>query len=157
MTPLDPAPPELRFAFRVEVDLDAPVEVVEHALGRRRIIPIVGGTAAGPGLSGRVLPGGADVQLVRPDGVTEIEARYAVDFGDAGRVYIHNTGYRRAAPEDVERLLRGEPVDPERVYFRTCARIETGAGSPLPFADSLVIGVGERAPDSVRVDFFTVS
>ena len=53
--------------------------VVGHGpTGERRIVPILGGTVVGPRLSGDILPGGADYQLIRPDGVAEIEARYTL-------------------------------------------------------------------------------
>ncbi len=40
--------------------------------GERRIINIHGGTVEGPKLKGKVLPGGADWQIVRADGVVHL-------------------------------------------------------------------------------------
>jgi hypothetical protein len=119
--------------------------------GERRIIPILGGRIEGPRLNGEVLPGGADFQLIRDDGVAEIEARYTLKLADGALVYIVNRGLRHAAPEDMARLLRGEPVPPERVYFRTAPVFETASPAHAWLHRSLFLGLGERRPDSVRV------
>ena len=124
--------------------------------GERRIVPILGGTVAGPRLSGDIVPGGADYQLVRPDGVTEIEARYTLRLADGALVYVVNRGLRHAAPEDMARLLRGEPVPPERVYFRTAPAFETASPAHAWLQRSLFVGFGERRPASVLVRVFAV-
>ena len=50
--------------------------------GERRIINILGGTVEGPKLKGRILPGGADWQIVREDGTAELVARYTLQATD---------------------------------------------------------------------------
>ncbi len=109
------APPRLDFVGTVEAEVAAPVVVGAGAAGERRIVPILGGRVSGPRLEGEILPGGADFQLIRPDGVAEIEARYAIRLPAGALVYVVNRGLRHAAPEDMARLLRDEPVPPERV------------------------------------------
>ena len=66
---------ETEFLCRIEVALEPVRDLGETPLGRRRIIGITGGTFSGPRLSGKVLPGGADWQLVRADGVACLDAR----------------------------------------------------------------------------------
>ena len=65
----------LRPLFRAEITLAAAQELGETPQGRRRIIGITGGRFSGERVSGRVLPGGADWQLVRPEGVADLDAR----------------------------------------------------------------------------------
>lgn len=144
------------FVAEVEAAVGPPVVVGPGPAGERRIVPILGGRVSGPRLSGEVLPGGADFQLVRADGVAEIEARYALRLDDGALVYVVNRGLRHAAEEDMAKLLRGEPVPPERVYFRTAPVFETAAPAHAWLRRSLFVGVGERFPDAVRVRVFAV-
>jgi hypothetical protein len=143
--------PSFEWIGTVEVAVGPPLGVGRVPGGERRIIPILGGRIEGPRLSGEVLPGGADFQLIREDGVAEIEARYTLKLADGALVYIVNRGLRHAAPEDMARLLRGEPVPPERVYFRTTPVFETASPAHAWLHRSLFLGLGERRPDSVRV------
>src|SRR6185437_17009827 len=71
--------PALEFVFRLDVTVAAPLELGPTHLGRRRVIPITGGTITGPRLKGRVLPGGADWQVIRADGTAELDARYTLE------------------------------------------------------------------------------
>ena len=146
--------PRLDFVGTVEAEVAAPVVVGAGAAGERRIVPILGGRVSGPRLDGEILPGGADFQLIRPDGVAEIEARYVLRLSDGALVYVVNRGLRHAAPEDMARLLRGEPVPPERVYFRTAPAFETASPAHAWLQRSLFVGFGERRPASVLVRVF---
>ena len=63
-------------------------------LGERFIVPITGGVFwGGPGheaLHGAVQPGGADRQLLRPDGVKELDALYEIRVHDGAVLTVHN-------------------------------------------------------------------
>lgn len=148
--------PQLEFIGQVEVTVAPPLVVGAGPLGQRRIVPILGGRVTGPRMAGEILPGGADFQLIRPDGVTEIVARYTLKLDDGALVYVVNRGIRHAAPEDMARLLRGEAVPPERVYFRTTPAFETAAAQYAWLHRSLFVGFGERQPESVLVRIFAV-
>ena len=50
------------------------IDVGETLIGTRRIIPITGGEVTGPRLRGRILAGGADFQVLRPDHMAELHA-----------------------------------------------------------------------------------
>lgn len=143
--------PALEFVAEVSAIVAAPVVVGTGPLGERRMVPVLGGRVDGPRMAGEILPGGADYQLIRSDGVAEIEARYVVRLDGGGLVYVVNTGLRHAAPDDMARLLRGERVPPERVYFRTAPRFETDVPGFGWLARSLFVGFGERDPEAVRV------
>jgi hypothetical protein len=143
-----------RFAFEARVTVAAPVVVGTTAQGMRRIVPITGGTFAGPRLSGRVVPGGADWQVVRADGVLSIEAKYTLEVSDGTLIMVTNRGMRHGPPEVIEKLTRGETVSPELYYFRTCAEFEAPLQSKHAWLNrALFIGVAERQPASVIVRF----
>jgi len=146
--------PEL--VAEVQAEVAAPIVIGAGATGERRIVPIIGGRVSGPRLEGEIMPGGADFQLIRPDGVAEIEARYALRLNDGALVYVVNRGLRHAAPEDVARLLRGEAVPPERVYFRTAPTFETAAPAHAWLRRHLFVGLGERQPATVIIRIFAL-
>ncbi|MBV9117356.1 MAG: DUF3237 domain-containing protein [Acetobacteraceae bacterium] len=148
--------PQPEFIAEVQAEVAAPIIIGASAAGERRIVPIIGGRVSGPRLEGEILPGGADFQLIRPDGVAEIEARYALRLNDGALVHVVNRGLRHAAPEDVERLLRGEAVPPERVYFRTAPCFETAAPAHAWLRRRLFVGLGERQPAAVIVRIFAL-
>ena len=103
------------------------MELGEVPRGRRRIIPILGGTFEGPNIRGKVLPGGADWQIVRADGLAELDTRYALQTEQGSVIYIQNAGMRHAPPDVTKKLLAGEAVDPAQVYFKTVPAFETSA------------------------------
>lgn len=148
--------PGFSFVAEVSAEVAPPLVVGATAAGERRIVPILGGRVAGPRVRGEILPGGADYQLIRADGVAEIEARYTLRLDDGALVYVVNRGLRHAAPEDMARLLRGERVPPERVYFRTAPVFETADPAHAWLTRGLFVGFGERDPDVVRVRVYGV-
>src|SRR5687767_14393071 len=107
-----PLQPTLTFAFEVRATVGPPLEVGAVAQGRRRIVPITGGTFEGPNFRGKVMPGGADWQIIRPDGFTELDTRYTLETDKGQIVYVQNPGMRHAAPDVMTSLLAGESVDP---------------------------------------------
>ncbi len=154
MLPAVPAPPGLVFAFQARVELGSVIEVGQVPRGRRRIIPIVGGTFEGSGMKGRVLNNGADWQIVRPDGLAELDTRYALETDSGQFVYVQNAGMRHAAPDVQEKLAAGEPVDPALVYFRTVPTFETSAPELRWLTRSIFVGTGERHPTYVIIRFW---
>jgi len=154
---MSPAAPVLTYLATVSVHVGKPIEVGRTAAGLRRIIPILGGKVEGPALRGTVLPAGADFQLLRTSTLTELEAKYAIETDDGERLYVNNFGLRSGSEEDIAALLRGEQVDPERIYFRCSPKIEAPDGGPWAWLSSrILIGTGVRLPDEVRLDIYTV-
>jgi len=145
------APPRLTFALELRVEVGTPVEVGNVAGGRRRIISILGGTFQGPDVRGAVLSGGADWQIVRGDGFTELDTRYTLRTDRDELIYIRNAGIRHAAPEIMQKLLAGERVDPALVYFRTVPVFETAAPRLQWLTRAIFVGDGERQPNLVIV------
>jgi hypothetical protein len=156
MLPRNPAP-ALRHIAHLSVEVGPPVEVGATMVGRRRVVPILGGTVEGTLLRGRVLPGGADYQVIRTATVTEVHARYVLETVTGERVYVENTGYRTGSADDIERLNRGLAVDPKRIYFRSVPRFETESARLAHLNHSVFVGTGERHPDRVEFDFYLVT
>jgi hypothetical protein len=143
--------------LRAEITLAPPQELGETPLGRRRIIPITGGSFRGDRLAGRVLPGGADWQLIRADGVAELDARYTLETEDRALIYVRNFGYRHGAAEVIQRLAAGEPVDPSLYYMRTTPRFETGAERYKWLNRIVCVATGARRAAAVELEVFEVT
>jgi hypothetical protein len=154
--PATPKPPTLTLVFTLRVRVGPPTEIGEIGAGRRRIIPILGGTFEGPNIRGKVLPGGADWQIVRADGLAELDTRYTLQTDDGALIYIQNAGIRHAPPDVIKQLLAGEAVDPSLVYFKTVPKFETSAPALQWLTRSIFIGSGERYPDQVVVRVWRV-
>ena len=140
----------------LEVEVGAPIEIGKVAAGVRRVIPIVGGRCVGRGFTARVVPGGADFQLITSATMARLEARYVLETDAGDRIYVHNDAVRTAAPEVMARLVRGEPVNPAEVYFRCLPRFECAAPALAWIGERVFVGVGVRRPATVVMRFFEV-
>ena len=152
-------PPRLTLTLEVRAQVGAPVDVGDVAGGRRRMVPITGGTFEGRGeiaIRGRVCPGGADWQLIQEDGLTEADARYVLETDRGQTIAVRNRGLRHAPADVMRRLLSGEPVDPSLVYFKSTPVFETAAPELQMLARSIFIGIGERYPNEVVLRFWRV-
>jgi len=152
-----PPPPQLEFAFEVRAQVADPTVVGEVPAGTRRIIDITGGTFEGPRLRGVLMPGGADWQIIREDGFTEVDARYTLRTDDGHLIYVSNVGIRHAPPDVLRRLNAGEAVDQSQVYFRTVPRFEVAAPELQWLMRSIFIATGERYPNGVIIRYWRVS
>jgi len=142
--------------LKAEVTLAPPQELGDTPLGRRRVIPITGGTFRGEKLAGRVLPGGADWQLVRADGVAELDARYTLETSDRALIYVRNFGYRHGPAEVLQRLAAGEALDPSLYYMRTTPRFETSAERYAWLNRTICVATGVRKAAAVELEIFEV-
>jgi hypothetical protein len=91
--------PKTEFAYEALFDLAPTLQVGPSPYGERRIVPITGGRFQGPGLAGRVLPGGADRQLVRRDGAVSLDANYELETDDGVIISVHNRVLTRTPKE----------------------------------------------------------
>jgi hypothetical protein len=145
------------FACLLKVTVNAPVVVGDSSHGLRRMVPITGGTIEGPKIKGRVMAGGADWQLLRPDGVLQLQANYLFETRDGVSIMISNRGLRHASAAVMRKLTRGEAVSPHRCYFRTMAEFEASSGSRYAWLNSaLFVGVAQRAPSVVTVRMYRI-
>jgi hypothetical protein len=150
------APLQTRYVFSLAIKVGAPIVAGETGHGVRRIIPILGGEVRGEGIKGTIFPCGADFQSIRPNGFTELEAKYAFELDDGAIVYIENIGIRFGPKQLLDRIAKGETVDPALIYFRSVPKFETGAEKYRWLMENLFIGVGARHPDRVVIDVHQV-
>ena len=156
--------PLLEPVFDLTVFVAAPVEAGQtfglNSQGRRRIIPITGGSVSGQ-VNGVVLPGGADFQLVVSETCADLDARYLLRLDDAdwagAHVFVQNRALRRGSAEDIAKLVRGEPVDPAAIYFRCAPTFEVSHPALAWMTQSLFVGTGARFPDRVQIRVFRVT
>ena len=153
----DIATPGLSLVADLSAKVGQPVDVGSTPHGVRRIVPILGGEVSGPRLNGTVMPGGVDYQVWRNDDVTEIHARYVIETTAGARVYVKATGLRRATPEVMQRLFRGEPVEQASIYFRTVPRFETSDLDLAWLLRAVFLCAGARYPDRAVLRFFEVT
>jgi hypothetical protein len=120
------------------------------------VIGILGGTVHGPKLTGRIRPGGADWQIIRSDGAADIKARYTIESEAGALVMVTSEGLRHGPADVMEKLARGEDVDPSHYYFRTVMRFETADPSLDWLNRILAVAKGQREPRAVRLDVYEV-
>ena len=147
---------ELAPLMHLEVTLEPIRDLGETPLGRRRIIGITGGTFKGARLAGKILPGGADWQVIRSDGVAYLDARYTLETSDGALIYVNNKGYRHGPKDVIERMARGEEVDPALYYMRATPWFETSAPQYAWLNRSICVATGARRPAAVVLDFYEV-
>lgn len=156
-TPATLPVPQLEHVADVIVWVDKPIEAGQviglNSRGRRRIIPITGGTVSGK-LSGKVLPGGADFQIVVSDTSADLDARYMLELDNGEHIFVQNHALRRGSAEDIAKLVRGEPVPPEAIYFRCVPTFEVSSPDLAWLTQSIFVGTGARFPDHVQLSLF---
>jgi len=144
----------LRWFADLSIEVGTAQEVGVSIHGRRRLIPILGGQVSARDWQAEVLPGGADFQLIVSPTRAELDARYTLKTSRGELIYVHNLALRAASPDLMDRLARGEVVDPAQIYFRCTPRFETAAPSLSWITERLFVGTGVRRPDSVHIRLF---
>src|SRR5581483_987600 len=144
-----------KFVFSITALVGRVTSAGETGAGERRIIPVSGGEVRGE-VNGKVLPFGADFQIVRGSGLIELEAKYAFEADDGAVIYVENRGLRFGPAELLQRLARGEAVDPALIYFRTVPRFETGSEKYRWLMQNLFVASAARHADRVVIDVHQV-
>src|SRR4029079_17686241 len=124
--------------------------------GHRRVVNLLGGTVSGAKLNGRILPGGADWQIMAADGALDIHARYTIESDVGALIQVDSKGVRNGPPEVMARLGRGEDVDPALYYFRTVMRFETAHPSTAWLNRILALAKGAREKNAVKLTVYEV-
>jgi hypothetical protein len=150
--------PRLKRVFRLEATLGEPHDLGDAGRGRRRIVPLTGGTFTGPELSGKLLPGAsADWQVVLPDGTVFVDVRQTLQTDDGALLYVQSRGVRHGPAEVLARLGRGESVDPDEYTFRTATWIEAAAPEFDWLNKGVFVSVAGRRPGGVIYETYLVS
>ena len=172
VTPLEPHPndpvsprpttfelpdPRLTPVYRLEATVGEPLDLGDTAHGRRRIVPLTGGTFAGPAISGKLLPGAsADWQTVLADGTALGDIRYTLQTDGGAVLSVQARGVRHGSAEVLAGLARGEAVDPSEYTFRTSTQIETAAAELDWLNKGVFVSVGGRQAGGVVYETYLV-
>jgi hypothetical protein len=149
--------PQLEFVFEAKVTVDPALDLGDLGKGRRRIVPITGGAFSGPQMRGKVLSGGADWQIIRSDGVAELEAYYTLRAEDGSLIAVRNSARRHGPADVMAALAAGRPVEPGTYYFRGATFFETSATQYLWLTNHIIICTGHREAAMVTVRFYKVT
>ena len=150
--------PRLTLIYRLEAELGEPLELGEVTRGRRRIVPLTGGTFVGPELSGKLLPGAsADWQIILPDGTALGDIRYTLETDGGALLYVQSRSVRHGSAEVLGRLGRGEDVDASEYTFRTSTQIETASRELDWLNKGVFVSVGGRTPGAVIYETYLVA
>jgi hypothetical protein len=142
--------------FVMRLDVRKMVIVGATPGGFRRIGIVPGGTFEGERLSGEVLEGGSDWQIVRDDGCTTLNVRLALKTNDAALIGMTYQGVRHGPADVVERIEKGEVVDPATYYFRINPLFETAAAGYGWINRIVAVGIGHRLADGPIYSVFEV-
>lgn len=142
--------------FEVSVDLEPPQQVGATPHGNRQIFYVKGGTFEGPRVRGEVLPGGGDWLLVRPDGAGELDVRGTLRTDDGHLIYTYYRGILSVPPEVMQRMAKGEAIDPSEYYFRTTPVYETASEKYGWLNRTVAVAVGRLAPNRVSYSVYAV-
>jgi hypothetical protein len=146
--------PEPIFSIRCEVANI--VDLGPAPFGHRRVVNLLGGTVSGARLNGRIVPGGADWQIMAADGALDIHARYTIESDAGALIQVDSRGVRNGPPDVMARLGRGEDVDPALYYFRTVMRFETAHPSTVWLNRILALAKGAREKNAVKLTVYEV-
>lgn len=141
--------------FRADVVVGPVEDYGVTSAGRRRVVPILGGRLS-DGVDAEVLPGGADWQVLRADGVLEIDTRYSARTSDGELIHLRTQGVRAGSPEVLEAVLRGDPVAPDEYYFRVVVHLESSAPRFALWQDSIIVAAAARTADTVAYDAYRI-
>jgi len=142
--------------FRIDCEVGEILRFGNTPYGERRVIDILGGRVHGPRLNGRIRPGGTDRQIIRADGVTDLQARYTIETDAAGLILVNSDGLRHGPPEVLAAIARGEAVSPLMYYFRTVMRFETSDPTSAWLNNIIALATGTRERQRVLLDVYEV-
>jgi Protein of unknown function (DUF3237)/Muconolactone delta-isomerase len=159
--PADRSPlpaPRLTHVYRLEATPGEPLDLGLTNQGRRRVVALTGGTVSGLDISGvLLLRASADWQIVLADRTALLDLRCTLRTDEGDLIFVQSRGVRHGRPEVLERLGRGDQVDPSEYTFRTTTRMETAAPELDWLNKGVFISVGGRRPSSLTYDTYLVA
>src|SRR5271169_872695 len=149
--------PEIKTAFLFTMTLEVDVlNLGDTPYGSRRFGRFGAGSFEGPKLKGMVLPDGACWMLMRRDDVLEIEARITLETDDKQQIYMNWKAFRHGPKEVIDRLNRGEAIEPSTYYFRATPYFETSSEKYNWLNRICSIAAGSRAARRRTFEVFQV-
>jgi len=145
-----------RHLFTIALEVGEIQPLGKTPLGDRRVAVVEGGSFEGPKLKGTVLKGGSDWLIGRPDGALQLDVRLTLKTDDGHLIGMIYRGYRHGPAAVIDRLNRGEKVDPSEYYFRTAPFFETSSEKYGWLNRIVAIATGHRLPAGPVYDVFEV-
>jgi hypothetical protein len=121
----------------------------------RRVGVIQGGSFEGERLAGEVVSG-IDMQAVRTDSCIKLDVRLVLKTTDGALIVMMYHCLRAGPPSVIEKLDKGEAVDPRSYYFRMNPMFETSSPKYDWMNRIIAIGTGHRLPDGPLYSIFEV-
>ena len=156
-------PPEMRELrltplFILLLDVAPAINVGKTPGVDRRVGAITGGRFEGERLRGSLLPGGSDWQAIRPgDGAWMLNVRIVLKTDDDHIIGMPYTGLRHGPKEVLDRIARGEAVNPRDYYLRITGAFETASEKYGWLNNVLCVGMGHRLPEGPVYQVFAIN
>lgn len=152
-----PFHPRMEHAFSIAIELTRATYLKPSATGQTRVaVYAKGGTVTGR-INGKVVPmSGGDFPLIRADGVIDFDARYLLELDDGTPVYMQNRGYRWGTAEAMDKMARGDPVQPDEYYMRVAPHFDVPQGPHEWLSRHVFVGVAEKVPGGNCIHYFQV-
>lgn len=126
-------------------------------LGARKIAAVAGGSFKGDRLQGTVVaPPGGDWLLLRNDGVLCLDVRLTLKTDDGALIFMAYKGMRHGPKDVIDRVNKGEAVDPSSYYFRAAPVFETSSEKYGWLNRALFIATGRREATGPIYEVFEV-
>lgn len=148
--------PRLRAFGTARLTVTAPTELTDVSTGVLRVVPIVGGHFQGDGLTAEILTGGADRQVVHPDGSASINAVFTMRDEHDNLFDLCVAGHRHGPPDVLRELATGKAVDPSRYYFKTTVKIQTTAHGREWMNRTIVVANATKEGQEVVLELFAL-
>lgn len=137
---------EVDHLFDLEL-FGVPHDVGGLAQGRRRVVQVTGGSFKGDRLGGEVLPVGADIALIRTDGVFVPDVDLLLKTDDGALIHVDYRGRFHGPAEVMRKLVAREPgVQPGDFYLWNAMFFETSAEPYLWLNGVTAVSTGMPGP-----------
>jgi hypothetical protein len=141
-------------SFRIGV---APPTIIGMTPGYdRRIGEITGGTFEGERLNGTFITGGSDWQSLRADGAISINVRLPMKTDDDHLIAMRYRGLRHGPKAVMDRLAKGEQVNPSEYYFRVTPWFETSSEKYDWLNRIVAVAIDHRLPEGPTYQVFEI-
>jgi len=142
--------------FKISAIVDDPQITKAGPVGERRFIPVLGGEFEGERLCDTPQAGGSDCQLVRTDGVADLDVRVTLRCDNGAVIFMTGLGMRHGPADVMQQMAAGEDVDPSLYYFREALMFEAPPGKYEWLNRLLAVGTGQRSPNEVIINAFEI-
>lgn len=148
---------QTRELFQLTLSVPSVVDLGPTPKGIRKIAIVSGGQFEGERLRGKVHPApGGDWMILRDDGVLNLDVRLTLETDDHQLIFMSYQGVRHGPQAVMDRLGRGESVDPQEYYFRMVPTFETSSEKYAWLNKIICVATGKRDASGPTYSVFEV-